>query len=102
MLFPYSCNPNAETQKWTVNGLLRIGFFTKRRIAKGEEITFDYKYERYGKVAQKCYCGSENCRGLLGGEADAADEEEEEEVCLHFVISGPGQKLVKSNFTKCL
>ena len=37
-------------------------------------------------MAQKCYCGSGNCRGLLGGEADEADEEEEEEVCLYFVI----------------
>ena len=26
----HSCNPNAETQKWTVNGELRIGFFSKR------------------------------------------------------------------------
>ena len=43
----HSCNPNAETQKWTVNGELRVGFFSKRTIGKGEEITFDYKYERY-------------------------------------------------------
>ncbi len=75
----HSCNPNAETQKWTVNGELRIGFFSKRTIAKGEEITFDYKYERYGQVAQKCYCGAENCRGWLGGNPDEDEEEEVEE-----------------------
>ena len=43
----HSCDPVAETQKWTVDGELRVGFFAKRRIARGEEITFDYKYERY-------------------------------------------------------
>jgi hypothetical protein len=51
---------------------------------QGEELTFDYKYQRYGFVvcmfefvkryvccreeAQKCLCGSEKCRGTLGGE----------------------------------
>ena len=71
--------------QWTVNGELRVGFFTKRRILKGEEVTFDYKYERYGQQAQKCLCGSDGCRGWLGGEpADkenvvpASDEDEEE------------------------
>ena len=83
----HSCNPNSETQKWTVNGELRVGFFSRRPIAKGDEITFDYKYERYGQEAQKCYCGADNCRGWLGGnpEEDGGvlevleDEEEVEE-----------------------
>ena len=44
----HSCDPNAETQKWTVSGEVRIGFFSIKDIKKGEEITFDYKYERYG------------------------------------------------------
>ncbi|KAL5005854.1 hypothetical protein ScPMuIL_017012 [Solemya velum] len=63
----HSCDPNSETQKWTVNGVLRIGFFTKRPVKAFEELTFDYQFERYGKEAQKCYCGSENCRGFIGG-----------------------------------
>ena len=76
----HSCDPNSETQKWTVNGELRVGFFSKRKILPGEEITFDYKYERYGQHAQKCYCGSSNCRGWLGGEPEkecknSSDEE---------------------------
>merc|ERR1719322_2227674 len=75
----HSCDPVAETQKWTVDGELRVGFFAKRSIARGEEITFDYKYERYGQEAQKCYCGSGNCRGWLGGEPDDKDKEDEEE-----------------------
>ncbi|KAL6448906.1 hypothetical protein ACFW04_000569 [Cataglyphis niger] len=70
----HSCDPNAETQKWTVNGELRIGFFNKKFIAAGEEITFDYHFQRYGKEAQKCYCEAPNCRGWIG---DTPEEEKE-------------------------
>lgn len=44
----HSCDPNAETQKWTVNGELRIGFFSKKPIMPEDEITFDYQFQRYG------------------------------------------------------
>uniref|UniRef100_A0A0C9R0R9 [histone H3]-lysine(36) N-trimethyltransferase n=1 Tax=Fopius arisanus TaxID=64838 RepID=A0A0C9R0R9_9HYME len=70
----HSCEPNAETQKWTVNGELRIGFFNRRFVAAGEEITFDYHFQRYGKEAQKCYCEAPTCRGWIG---DTPDEEQE-------------------------
>uniref|UniRef100_A0A3B0QQA6 [histone H3]-lysine(36) N-trimethyltransferase n=1 Tax=Psoroptes ovis TaxID=83912 RepID=A0A3B0QQA6_PSOOV len=62
----HSCEPNSMTQKWTVNGELRIGFFTIRSIEAGEEITFDYQFQRYGKKAQKCFCESKSCRGFIG------------------------------------
>lgn len=47
----------------------------------GEEITFDYQFQRYGKEAQKCFCEPENCRGWIGEEpsSDEEDEDEEEE-----------------------
>ncbi|CAI9716650.1 histone-lysine N-methyltransferase SETD2-like isoform X3 [Octopus vulgaris] len=61
----HSCDPNCETQKWTVNGMLRIGFFTKTFISAGQEMTFDYQFE--SKQAQKCHCGSSCCRGTIGG-----------------------------------
>ncbi|XP_007434210.1 histone-lysine N-methyltransferase SETD2 isoform X2 [Python bivittatus] len=64
----HSCEPNCETQKWTVNGQLRVGFFTTKLVSSGSELTFDYQFQRYGKEAQKCFCGSTNCRGYLGGE----------------------------------
>ncbi|KAK2581049.1 hypothetical protein KPH14_006092 [Odynerus spinipes] len=70
----HSCDPNAETQKWTVNGELRIGFFNKKFIAAGEEITFNYHFQRYGKEAQKCFCEAPNCCGWIG---DTPEEEKE-------------------------
>ncbi|XP_019761367.1 probable histone-lysine N-methyltransferase CG1716 [Dendroctonus ponderosae] len=75
----HSCDPNAETQKWTVNGELRIGFFSTRTILAGEEITFDYRFERYGKEAQKCYCEAPTCRGWLGDRPDESEDEDEED-----------------------
>lgn len=86
----HSCDPNAMTQKWTVNGELRVGFFSTRYIKPGEEITFDYQFQRYGKQAQKCYCEAENCRGWIG-ENPISDEESGDE--------GKGKK-VKGKKTK--
>ncbi|XP_068155376.1 LOW QUALITY PROTEIN: histone-lysine N-methyltransferase Set2, partial [Drosophila tropicalis] len=75
----HSCDPNAETQKWTVNGELRIGFFSVKTILPGEEITFDYQYQRYGRDAQRCYCEAINCRGWIGGEPDSDEGEQLDE-----------------------
>ncbi|KAI7902019.1 uncharacterized protein BX663DRAFT_456379 [Cokeromyces recurvatus] len=68
----HSCNPNCITQKWVIGKKMRIGIFTNRQIRAGEELTFDYKFERYGANAQKCYCGESNCKGYIG----ASDEKQ--------------------------
>ncbi|CAF0709874.1 unnamed protein product [Brachionus calyciflorus] len=68
--FNHSCDPNCETQKWTVNGELRVGFFTRRPVKANEELTFDYQFQTVGKKQQKCYCGSEKCRGYLGASSN--------------------------------
>lgn len=44
----HSCNPNAETQKWIVNGESRIGIFSKKPIKMFEEITINYQFKRFG------------------------------------------------------
>eukprot|EP01087_Luapelamoeba_hula_P019068 TRINITY_DN6266_c0_g1_i1.p1 TRINITY_DN6266_c0_g1~~TRINITY_DN6266_c0_g1_i1.p1 ORF type:complete len:527 (-),score=84.32 TRINITY_DN6266_c0_g1_i1:484-2064(-) len=62
----HSCDPNCATQKWWVNGEIRVGIFAEQNIKVGEEITFDYKFERFGGKKQKCYCGTDMCRGFLG------------------------------------
>ncbi|ETO18902.1 hypothetical protein RFI_18339 [Reticulomyxa filosa] len=45
---------------------LRIGFFAQRTIVPGEEITVDYKFERFGGTKQKCHCGAKHCQRFLG------------------------------------
>lgn len=35
----HSCGPNAETQKWTVQGRRRIGLFAKDDIQADEEVS---------------------------------------------------------------
>ncbi|KAI9026281.1 hypothetical protein DFJ74DRAFT_34973 [Hyaloraphidium curvatum] len=84
----HSCDPNCATQKWIVRGRFRIGIFTTKFVAKGEELSFDYQFQRYGQEAQKCYCGTAKCRGFIGGdksselpdfEALGIDEDSEDE-----------------------
>ena len=63
----HSCDPNCETQTWDVAGEQRIGIFSKRRIEIDEEITYDYQWQRRGFRPTVCRCGSETCKGYLGG-----------------------------------
>uniref|UniRef100_A0A1D1YLR0 Histone-lysine N-methyltransferase ASHH2 n=1 Tax=Anthurium amnicola TaxID=1678845 RepID=A0A1D1YLR0_9ARAE len=65
----HSCEPNCCTEKWMVNGEVCIGLFAMRDIKKGEEVTFDYNYVRvFGAAANRCLCGSAECRGYIGGD----------------------------------
>ena len=68
----HSCAPNCETQKWMVRGELCIGIFATRDIAEGEELTIDYKFERFGEKPSRCYCMAGACCGWIGG-AKAAE-----------------------------
>ncbi|KAK7109515.1 histone-lysine N-methyltransferase NSD2-like [Littorina saxatilis] len=62
----HSCEPNLETQKWMVNGDVRVGLFAVHDIAAGSELTFNYNLECLGNEKTKCACGAENCSGFLG------------------------------------
>ncbi|XP_052226023.1 histone-lysine N-methyltransferase NSD2-like isoform X2 [Dreissena polymorpha] len=62
----HSCDPNLETQKWNVNGDVRVGLFALRDIKEGEELTFNYNFDCLGNEQTKCQCGAENCSGFLG------------------------------------
>jgi SET domain-containing protein len=44
-----------------VRGELAIGLFTLRDIGAGEELTFDYNFERYGDKPMRCYCSATGC-----------------------------------------
>eukprot|EP01134_Creolimax_fragrantissima_P000207 CFRG0207T1 len=63
----HSCDPNCETQKWRVNGEVRIGVFTIKDVTADTELTFNYQFDTLGSEANKvCKCGSSNCSGVLG------------------------------------
>ncbi|XP_048031723.1 histone-lysine N-methyltransferase, H3 lysine-36 specific isoform X2 [Megalobrama amblycephala] len=62
----HSCQPNCETQKWTVNGDTRVGLFALEDIPRGVELTFNYNLECLGNGKTVCKCGASNCSGFLG------------------------------------
>ncbi|CAB3369610.1 Hypothetical predicted protein [Cloeon dipterum] len=64
----HSCEPNCEMQKWSVNGLFRMALFALRDIEAGEELGYDYNFSLFNAAeGQPCKCGSDNCRGVIGG-----------------------------------
>lgn len=48
----HSCEPNVESQQWTVNGKIRIGIFAIKTINKGEELSMKYLKD----LEQNCCC----------------------------------------------
>ncbi|XP_034433295.1 histone-lysine N-methyltransferase NSD2 isoform X1 [Hippoglossus hippoglossus] len=62
----HSCQPNCETQKWTVNGDTRVGLFAVRDIPAGTELTFNYNLDCLGNEKTVCRCDAPNCSGFLG------------------------------------
>lgn len=71
-LINHSCDPNLETQKWTVNGESRIGLFALRTITKGEELTFNYQFETFSSKPFKCLCNTAKCTGWIGGKPSSS------------------------------
>uniref|UniRef100_A0AAV2K7R9 Histone-lysine N-methyltransferase ASH1L-like n=1 Tax=Knipowitschia caucasica TaxID=637954 RepID=A0AAV2K7R9_KNICA len=66
----HSCEPNCEMQKWSVNGVYRIGLFALKDISSGTELTYDYNFHSFNTEEQQaCMCGSESCRGIIGGKS---------------------------------
>uniref|UniRef100_K3WGT8 Histone-lysine N-methyltransferase n=1 Tax=Globisporangium ultimum (strain ATCC 200006 / CBS 805.95 / DAOM BR144) TaxID=431595 RepID=K3WGT8_GLOUD len=61
----HSCDSNSMTQKWNVDGMLRIGIFARRNISVDEEITIDYNFSHFGEAVD-CKCGSSACTGKIG------------------------------------
>ena len=63
----HSCDPNCESE---IEGG-RVYIFALRDIKQGEELAYDYAYERSGDETEKeemqyrCRCGAANCRGSI-------------------------------------
>ncbi|KAL9913079.1 trithorax-related isoform 1-T1 [Glossina fuscipes fuscipes] len=59
----HSCNPNCVTEIVEVDRELRIIIFAKRRINRGEELSYDYKFDIEDDGNKiPCMCGAPNCR----------------------------------------
>ncbi|KAM7267505.1 hypothetical protein ACFE04_009671 [Oxalis oulophora] len=61
----HSCDPNCILEKWQVEGATRVGVFAAKSIQVGEQLTYDYRFQIFGKLVP-CLCGAESCRGFLG------------------------------------
>ncbi|XP_031431712.1 histone-lysine N-methyltransferase ASH1L-like isoform X3 [Clupea harengus] len=49
----HSCKPNCEVQKWSVNGIYRLGVFALRHISSGVELTLNYStHQAEGQVCK--------------------------------------------------
>ena len=64
----HSCDPNCEPVEDDAG---RVHIEAKRTIARGEELSYDYKLTVDGKITKKmlrgyaCSCGSSRCRGSM-------------------------------------
>ena len=74
-----SCDPNCETQKWhdAATGEIRVGIFTLRDVAPGEELVYDYHFQQlFGDEDENgeyvCRCGAAKCRGTMDATLDRA------------------------------
>src|SRR5687767_433357 len=56
--------PNCESKTIQIRGSQHIVILALRRIFAGEELTYDYKFEKEDNKI-KCYCGSDRCRKSL-------------------------------------
>lgn len=63
----HSCTPNCTAKIIRVDGTKRIVIYALRDIAKNEELTYDYKFEREIDSTDRipCLCGSVGCKGFL-------------------------------------
>ncbi|KII66453.1 Histone-lysine N-methyltransferase SETD1 [Thelohanellus kitauei] len=60
----HSCQPNCHAKVITVENNKKVVIYSKRDIAAGEEITYDYKFP-FEENKIECHCGAPNCRRYL-------------------------------------
>jgi len=58
----HSCNPNCVTEVVEVDRDLHIIIFANRRINRGEELSYDYKFDYEDENRLPCLCGASNCK----------------------------------------
>jgi uncharacterized protein len=61
MYINHSCDPNCETEE----SRGRVWVMSLRRIAPGEELTYDYNLYDGEEDDARCYCGAAACRQTM-------------------------------------
>uniref|UniRef100_A0A674MWP8 Uncharacterized protein n=1 Tax=Takifugu rubripes TaxID=31033 RepID=A0A674MWP8_TAKRU len=62
----HSCEPNCYSRVINVDGRKHIVIFALRKIYRGEELTYDYKFPIEDDESKlHCNCGTRRCRGSL-------------------------------------
>ncbi|ETL77545.1 hypothetical protein L917_21513, partial [Phytophthora nicotianae] len=65
----HSCVPNCKVERWNIAGERQCGIFTVQDVRAGDELTFDYCFDRSNHAAGiTCICGSVACRGVIGAQ----------------------------------
>ena len=92
----HSCDPNSETQKWTVNGDTRIGLFAIEDMPAGTELSFNYQFESMGEIKKACLCGAANCSGFIGKKVQKLKKEKADKTSVTpSNPNGAGRKKIK-------
>uniref|UniRef100_A0A3Q2Z8W6 [histone H3]-lysine(4) N-methyltransferase n=1 Tax=Hippocampus comes TaxID=109280 RepID=A0A3Q2Z8W6_HIPCM len=62
----HSCEPNCYSRVINVDGRKHIVIFALRKIYRGEELTYDYKFPIEDEESKlRCNCGARRCRRYL-------------------------------------
>lgn len=91
-----SCQPNCETQKWTVGGDTRVGLFAIEDIPAHSELTFNYNLQCVGTEKKRCCCGAPNCSGFIGTKVQKVGT-----VCKQFLMVRVNRKMLSYVSGKC-
>jgi uncharacterized protein len=71
MYINHSCDPNCETEE----SRGRVWVMSLRRIAPGEELTYDYNLYDGEEDDARCYCGAAACRQTMYSPEEIARRE---------------------------
>ncbi|XP_060076770.1 histone-lysine N-methyltransferase ASH1L-like [Ylistrum balloti] len=93
----HSCEPNCEMQKWNVNGYYRMALFALKDIPEGTELSYDYNFHSFNMDSQQiCKCGSEKCRGVIGGKTQRLNGQSKEKTTPQRPVGRPPKDKRKS------
>lgn len=94
-LINHSCNPNCEAQ--IIRG--KIWIVARRKIRKGDELSFDYGFDLDCWQDHPCLCGSEKCVGYIVSRQYWPKLKKlvsERDACIAEIHATPPSKPVKS------